>query len=91
MRLSNDVSESDVDQAIDLVKTAIIQSATDPSTGLIDMDIITTGKTSASRQRVQVIMEKAKEIIKSNITLYMKSTALESLLAEVEKHMGSDH
>ena len=60
MRLSNEVNESDVDEAINLIKVAIQQAATDPVTGLIDMDIITTGKTTASKQRIALIVEKAK-------------------------------
>lgn len=35
------------------MKIAIQQAATDPETGLIDMDVIVTGKTSASRQKIQ--------------------------------------
>ena len=39
------------------MKIAIQQAATDPKTGRIDMDVIVTGKTSASRQRVKDIAE----------------------------------
>lgn len=52
MRLSNTVEPLDVDCAIGLMRTAIKQSATDPRTGLIDMDVIVTGRTAASRVRV---------------------------------------
>jgi DNA replication licensing factor MCM4 len=45
----------DVDEAINLIKVATQQAATDPTTGLIDMDVIVTGKTSASRQRTAKI------------------------------------
>jgi DNA replication licensing factor MCM4 len=38
--------------AFELIKEALKQSATDPSTGMIDMDVIVTGYTSASRKRV---------------------------------------
>lgn len=38
-----------------MVKVATQQAATDPLTGLIDMDVIVTGKTASSRYRVSKI------------------------------------
>lgn len=38
--------------AFELIQDALKQSATDPTTGMIDMDVIVTGQTSASRKRV---------------------------------------
>ena len=55
MRLSIEVIESDVERAIDLMRKATQHAATDPETGLIDMDAILTGKTTASRMRVNKI------------------------------------
>ena len=52
MRLSNEVSEEDVDEAITLIEVALQKTATDPDTGLINMHILTTGKTSASKKRI---------------------------------------
>lgn len=37
MRLSSSVSEDDVEQAITLMLSATLKSATDPATGLIDL------------------------------------------------------
>lgn len=51
MRLSIEVNEADVDKAVQLVRVAMQQSATDPETGLIDMDAILIGKTAKSRER----------------------------------------
>jgi DNA replication licensing factor MCM4 len=48
MRLSDTVEKRDVDEAVRLIKTAMQQSATDPKTGEINMDIITTGMSSTS-------------------------------------------
>ena len=48
MRLSDIVEKRDVDESVRLIKTAMQQSATDPMTGEIDMDIITTGVSSTS-------------------------------------------
>ncbi len=60
MKLSQTVEEEDVQEAIDLMKIAIQQAATDPQTGRIDMDVIVTGKTSASRLKIQTIANKIK-------------------------------
>jgi len=43
MRLATEVSTKDVEEAVRLIKTAMQQSATDPKTGAIDMDLLTTG------------------------------------------------
>ena len=42
MRLSQEVEKVDLDEAIRLIKQAMQQSATDPNTGQINMDILTT-------------------------------------------------
>jgi len=55
MRLSSEVNVSDVEEAINLIKVATQQAATDPSTGLIDMDILTTGRTAAVKMRITKI------------------------------------
>ncbi len=60
MRLSNQVESDDVDQAVNLIKIAMQQAATDPTTGLIDMGIITTGRSSAVKMRIAKIAEQAK-------------------------------
>lgn len=55
MRLSIEVNEEDVEKAVHLVKVAMQQAATDPETGLIDMDAILIGKTAKSRERIAKI------------------------------------
>jgi DNA replication licensing factor MCM4 len=57
MRLSETVEKSDVDEALRLIKTAMQQSATDPTTGEIDMDIIATGISVSTTERVKRIIE----------------------------------
>ncbi len=52
MRLSTTVEIEDVNNAVSLIKNALQQSATDPRTGLIDMDMIVTGKTNYMKSRV---------------------------------------
>lgn len=56
MRLSETVEKRDIDEAVRLIKTAMQQSATDPITGEIDMDIITTGISTSQSERVKQVM-----------------------------------
>lgn len=53
MRLSETVNVDDVAEAVRLIKSAIKQSATDPNTGTIDMDLVQTGRSSAQREMQQ--------------------------------------
>ena len=62
MRLSNIVENKDVEEAVRLIRTAMQQSATDPKTGAIDMDIITTGISATSTERVKVICDYIKKV-----------------------------
>jgi len=58
MRLSSEVTEDDVDEAINLMNLATLKSATDPETGLINLDIITTGKSESVKQKAYLIARK---------------------------------
>ena len=51
MRLSLTVEESDVSEAVRLIKSAIKASATDARTGLIDMGLLSEGGSSGERKR----------------------------------------
>jgi DNA replication licensing factor MCM4 len=62
MRLSPQVSQQDVEEAVRLIKTAMQQSATDPKTGEIDMDLLTTGVSNSSKARVKDISDFIKTI-----------------------------
>jgi len=57
-----------------LIKFATQQAATDPTTGLIDMDVIVTGKTSSSRRKINRIRDIAQDILKSNPSKYKKTS-----------------
>ena len=62
MRLSNRVEQRDIEEGVRLIRTAMQQSATDPKTGEIDMDIITTGFSYASNARVKIICDFIKRV-----------------------------
>jgi len=49
MTLSPEVLPANVTEAVRLIKTALQQSATNPTTGEIDMDILATGKSNSNK------------------------------------------
>ncbi|KAL4910331.1 hypothetical protein BDW74DRAFT_173787 [Aspergillus multicolor] len=58
MRLSEEVTADDVEEAVRLIRSAIKQAATDSRTGLIDMSLLTEG-TSASERRNKEHLKRA--------------------------------
>ena len=62
MRLSETVEKRDIDEAVRLIKTAMQQSATDPTTGEIDMDIIATGISTSTTEKVKTVIGIIKRI-----------------------------
>lgn len=50
MRLRHEVLVDDVDEAFRLIREAAKSSATDPTTGLIDLDLLTTGRGAQQRR-----------------------------------------
>merc|ERR1712078_94592 len=51
-RFSERVERRDVEMAVTLMREALQQAATDPVTGLIDMDLINTGQSMSTRHRL---------------------------------------
>lgn len=65
MRLSKTVDTRDVEEAVSLIKTAMKQSATDPMTGEIDMDVINTGISRTTTDKVTKIKTIVKQVMVS--------------------------
>jgi DNA replication licensing factor MCM4 len=63
LRFSPTVDKEDIDEAIRLIKVATQQAATDPTTGVIDMDLIATGMTTSSRQKLTQLSDTIKLIL----------------------------
>lgn len=57
VRLSNEVTKADVEQALTLVRTSMEQVGIDPETGTFDADIIETGCSKSQRDRKKLLME----------------------------------
>jgi DNA replication licensing factor MCM4 len=79
MRLSQLVEEGDVKEAISLMEAATLKTATDPSTGIVNLDIITTGKSAAIRKREEEIADRVQALITANKANYKNATTFEKL------------
>ncbi len=66
MRLDTVVSSEDVRESIRLMKVATHTAATDPRTGTIDMDLITTGRTALDRDLVHQLAEQVRSFLSSH-------------------------
>ena len=64
IRFSTIVEENDVKEAIRLMNVATQRAATDPTTGLISMDAITTGQSATDRENMRMIEEALRGYIK---------------------------
>jgi DNA replication licensing factor MCM4 len=78
MRLSPTIDKSDVAEAVRLIKTAMQQSATDPLTGEIDMDIITTGISRATTEKIKIIVDVIKRINVRDLSIKFFRMTLET-------------
>jgi len=85
MRYSQLVEPSDVEEAIRLMKIATQTAATDPRTGRIDMDLLTTGLSAGERLRKDQVHTAVKDI------LHQKSgdgMSVDSLLNQINESAG---
>jgi len=83
MRLSPAVEPSDVQEAVRLMKVATQSAATDPTTGTIDMDLITTGRSAQQRTMSQhlaaLLLDKFRHMSKQTLPV-----------AEIQKGISTD-
>ena len=63
MRFDETVYRSDVLEAVRLMRVATQAAATDPRTGTIDMDMITTGRSSVDREAMLNLRDQVKSAI----------------------------
>jgi len=63
MRYSHMVTRADVREAVRLMRVATQAAATDPRTGRIDMDMISTGRSTAERQLEETLNMNLKELL----------------------------
>lgn len=82
--LSNLVESQDVQEAIRLVREALLTYAIDPLTGKIDMDLINTGKSGALREK----MEHIKSIIVDILNKKSPTAEYNSLVVDIRIAAG---
>lgn len=63
MRLSSEVTEDDVLEAVRLIQSALKQAATDARTGLIDMGLLTEGTSASERKRREDMKKGILEVV----------------------------
>lgn len=85
LRFSDKVEVEDVLEAVELVKIATQQAATDPVTGVIDMNIISTGISVTSREKMNVIKDKILKLLRDNEAIARKGIKASSINVEISK------
>lgn len=91
LRFSKTVDKDDVDEAIRLIKVATQQAATDPVTGVIDMDLIVTGMTTSSRAKLTQLSDTIRNILRENSDTARKGIKQSSLVEETRKRIENKH
>lgn len=85
MRLSEYVQKSDVEEAVRLFRIATQQAATDPTTGQIDLDMIQTGITATSRNKIQELVGIFKQVLGEHIEIVKKGVKKMSMFEDLKK------
>ncbi|TKY67597.1 DNA replication licensing factor MCM4 [Spatholobus suberectus] len=85
IRFSEWVEKRDVMEAFRLLEVAMQQSATDHSTGTIDMDLITTGVSASERMRRESLLQATRNLIMEKMQIGGPSMRLLELLEELKK------
>ena len=88
LRFSPFVEKEDVEEAVNFIKVATQQAATDPVTGVIDMDMLQTGITSSSRARLGQLIDIIKTILRDYQENARKGVKFNSLGDEVKKRVN---
>ncbi|KAL7436522.1 hypothetical protein ACHAXH_005386 [Discostella pseudostelligera] len=103
MKFSTVVTRDNVKEAVRLMKVATQAAATDPRTGRIDMDMITTGRSTAERELEENLSASLKELlverrgnrigvseIRRQLSEIMNVTVQQEDLIEIIKVMDAD-
>lgn len=89
IRFSELVEKRDVTEAFRLLVVAMQQSATDHSTGTIDMDLITTGISASERIRRENMLTATRNIIMEKMKIGGPASRSMELLEELKKQISS--
>ena len=83
VRLSNNVERQDVERAIRLTRASLEELATDPETGKIDIDIITSGQTHTMLSNMKKVLNFIRE--KVNVDK-VDTVSIEEIISEGKTH-----
>ncbi|XP_052194076.1 DNA replication licensing factor MCM4 [Diospyros lotus] len=89
IRFSELVEKRDVMEAFRLLRVALQQSATDHTTGTIDMDLIMTGVSASERARRENLLSSTRDLIMEKLRIGGPSARLLELLEDLKKQQGS--
>ncbi len=86
MRLADWVEQSDVAEAIRLMRVSTQSAATDPRTGRIDMDMIATGRSVMDRDGLQNLASEIRNLLSTDAGLRTKNAGRMNL-GELRRRM----
>lgn len=84
MRLSPTVDSTDVQEATRIMRESIHSYAIDPLTGRIDMDLVTTGRSAASRELAAEVKRTVKNLMSSSAAAFEFTQLLRQLSVDTE-------
>lgn len=87
MRLDNTVEVRDVDFAVKLMKEALHQAATDPVSGIIDMDLIQTGTSAEMRTRIRTLTREIRRLLEAS---NQKTADMRRIVEQMKKSVGAN-
>ncbi|XP_074589393.1 DNA replication licensing factor MCM4 [Curcuma longa] len=90
LRFSEWVEVRDVAEAFRLLEVALQQSATDHSTGTIDMDLIMTGISASERTRRENLVAALRNLVMEKLQIGGPSARLVELLEELNKQSSME-
>ncbi|XP_078160102.1 minichromosome maintenance (MCM2/3/5) family protein [Carex rostrata] len=90
MRFSPVVEVGDVTEAFRLLEVALQQSATDHSTGTIDMDLIMTGISASERTRRENLLAATRNLVMEKLLTGGPSSRVVELLEELRKQSSME-
>jgi DNA replication licensing factor MCM4 len=90
MRLSGIVEERDVVEAVQLINDAMLQTAVDPATGMVNMDQILLGTGARTKERQAQMREVIEKLLNNNAEIFQKGIAMRVMLEQIRETLGDD-
>jgi replicative DNA helicase Mcm len=86
IRLSNTVSESDAQRAVDIVQSCLDDIGIDPETGQFDADVVETGQSKTQRDRIMEVEDLISDIEEE----YEKGAPIDEVIERAEEEKGME-